>query len=134
MIGPFGRVGSVGPSTGPARGLEALPGFGEALESLLRPQAAPAAPAAAPSGGLTFSKHAQARLTSRGITLDDTDLEDLGSAVDKLRQKGAKESLVLLGDNAFIVGVSDRKVITALTRQEAIGNIFTNIDSTVVAR
>ncbi len=133
MIGPFGRVGSVGPSTGPERGLEALPGFGEALESLLRPQPAPA-PAAAPAGGLAFSKHAQARLQSRGITLDDADLEDLGNAVDKLRQKGAKESLILLGDNAFIVGVSDRKVITALTRQEAIGNIFTNIDSTVVAR
>ena len=83
---------------------------------------------------MVFSKHAQARLASRGIELDADDVEDLGRAMDQLHKKGSRESLVLLGENAFIVGVADRKVITALTRQEAIGNIFTNIDSTVVAR
>ena len=85
-------------------------------------------------GEVSFSKHAQARLASRGIELDSADLEDLGKAVEQLAQRGARESLVLLGDNAFVVGIAERKVITALTRQEAIGNIFTNIDSTVVVR
>lgn len=134
MIQGFGRIGGVGPAPPAGRQtIDAVPGFGDTLDALLRP---PATPSTSPGvgGGVSFSKHAQARLQSRGIELDDTDLEDLGTAVDQLAKKGARESLVLLGDNAFVVGVPDRKVITALTRQEAIGNIFTNIDSTIVAR
>jgi flagellar operon protein len=52
--------------------------------------------------------------------------------VDRLAQKGAQESLVLMGDHAFIVGVQNRTVITAMSRDEAMGNIFTQIDSTLV--
>ena len=127
------RVGHVGyaPPAGFQR-VESLPGFGDQLEALLRPSAP--RPADAGPSSVSFSKHAQARLASRGIELDAIDMEDLNRAVDQLAKKGARESLVLLGDNAFIVGVPDRKVVTALSRQEAIGNIFTNIDSTVVAR
>ena len=126
------RVGQLGyaPREGAQR-VENLPGFGDALDALLRP---PAAKAPEVTGGVSFSKHAQARLASRGIELDEFDMEDLNRAVDALSKKGARESLVLMGDNAFIVGVPDRRVVTALTRQEAVGNIFTNIDSTVVAR
>jgi flagellar operon protein len=125
------RIG-YGPAVG--RGterVEGLPGFGDQLDALLRPAIKPPS---AEGTGVSFSKHAQARLASRGIELDAIDMEDLNRAVDQLAKKGARESLVLLGDNAFIVGVPDRKVVTALSRQEAIGNIFTNIDSTVVAR
>jgi hypothetical protein len=39
-----------------------------------------------------------------------------------------------MGDHAFVVGVPRRTVITAMTRQEAVGSIFTNIDSTLVMR
>lgn len=133
MIQGFGRVGSIGPASRPSQTIDGLSGFGDTLDALLRPQAKPAASSSA-GGPISFSKHAQARLSSRGIELDDVDLEDLGKAVDQLAKKGARESLVLLGDNAFVVGVGERKVITALSRQEAVGNIFTNIDSTVVAR
>lgn len=122
----------VGPSqsTETTRSLpETAPGFGQSLDRLLRPTAP--GPAAAT---LQFSRHAQARMESRGIHLDADDLAELGQAVEKLAQRGARESLVLLGDNAFIVGVAGRKVVTALTRQEAAGNVFTQIDSTVVVR
>ena len=54
--------------------------------------------------------------------------------MDQLARKGARESLVLLEDNAYIVGVPDRRVITVMSRGEAVGNIFTNIDSTLVVR
>jgi flagellar operon protein len=130
-LDPLGGLGAL-VGTPPRR--EAAPGFGDTLEALLRP--APAQPAAAgpAEGDVVFTRHARARLASRGIELDADDLHDLGRAVDNLQKKGSRESLVLLGENAFIVGVADRKVITALTRGEAIGNIFTNIDSTVVAR
>jgi flagellar operon protein len=73
-------------------------------------------------------------MESRGIALDDQDLADLNGAMDALSRRGAKESLILLDDKAFIVGVPDRKLITAMTRREAVGNVFSQIDSTVVIR
>jgi flagellar operon protein len=86
------------------------------------------------TGELRWSRHATARLRSRGIELSDAALREIGEAVDLLASKGAKESLVLHEDQAFIVGVPRRTVITAMTRDEAIGSIFTNIDSTIVVR
>ncbi len=135
MIHGVDRIGGLGGlPTAPERS-EGMPGFADTLDALLRPTTAAKAEAPTPpTAEVQFSKHAQARLVSRGIELDSDDLNDLSRALDRLQKKGSRESLVLLGDNAFIVGVADRKVITALTRQEAIGNIFTNIDSTVVAR
>jgi flagellar operon protein len=83
---------------------------------------------------VTFSRHAEARLQSRNIELSETEQMELSDAVDKLQERGAQESLVLMDDHAFIVGVPKRTVITAMTRQEAVGNLFTNIDSTLVIR
>lgn len=123
-----GRVGGVAPER-PT--IDHAPGFGQALDALLRP-ASP--PPAADGGEVRFSKHAAARMQSRGISLDEADLAELGEAIDRLAARGAKESLLLLGEHAFIVGVPDRRVITALTRSEAVGNLFTQIDSTVVVR
>ncbi len=109
---------------------ESAQGFADSLDSLLQTGAR----ANATTPGVQFSRHASARMESRGIALDATDMQDLASAIDRLSKRGAKESLVLMGDHAFIVGVPDRKVVTVLTRQEAAGNIFTNIDSTAVVR
>jgi len=86
------------------------------------------------TGELRWSRHAMARLRSRGIELSDATINEIGEAVDLLAAKGAKESLVLHGEQAFIVGVARRTVITAMTRDEAVGSIFTNIDSTIVVR
>ena len=83
---------------------------------------------------LRWSRHATARLQSRGIELSENTLREIGEAVDLLESKGAKESLVLHEDQAFIIGVARRTVITAMTRDEAVGSIFTNIDSTIVVR
>jgi flagellar operon protein len=86
------------------------------------------------SGEIRWSRHATARLRSRGIELSDQAHSEIGAAVELLAAKGAKESLVLYDDHAFIVGVARRTVITAMTRGEAVGSIFTNIDSTIVVR
>lgn len=104
--------------------------FAAELGRLLKPGQA----AAAPSGAeVQFSKHAKARLASRGIELGEAELERISKAVDQLETKGAKESLVLLDDTALIVGVPKRTVITAMSRDEALGNLFTGIDSAVLA-
>jgi flagellar operon protein len=109
----------------------AAPGFDQALERLLDAPA-PAEPEEA-TGGLRLSRHAEARLESRGISLGGEERARLEAAVDELASRGAKKSLVLTGDNAFIVGVPKRTVITVMSREEALGQIFTDLDSTYVA-
>lgn len=82
---------------------------------------------------LKYSKHAQQRLESRNIELSDADRTNLEKAVDRADQKGANDSLVFLRDMAFIVNVKNRTVITAIDREAMKENVFTNIDSAVVA-
>lgn len=82
---------------------------------------------------LKFSKHAQERLTARNITLNQADLSRLQQAVSKAEEKGSQDSLILLRDTAFIVSVRNRTVVTAMDAAGAKDNVFTNIDSAVIA-
>ncbi len=82
---------------------------------------------------LAFSRHAQERLQSRGIKLSAQELNQLAGAVDNVAKKGGKDSLVMMGDAAFVVSVANRTVVTAMDRASMQGNVFTNIDSAVVA-
>ena len=79
-----------------------------------------------------FSQHAQDRLRARGITMNAAELGLLNNAVNSVAQKGGKESLIMMGDAAFVVSVKNRTVVTAMDRSQMQGNIFTNIDSAVV--
>jgi flagellar operon protein len=85
-----------------------------------------------PVEGLKFSQHAQDRLRSRGITMNEAEMGLLNSAVNTVAQKGGKESLIMMGDAAFVVSVKNRTVVTAMDRNQMQGNVFTNIDSAVV--
>jgi len=82
---------------------------------------------------LKFSKHAQDRLASRNIRLSQDDISSLGAAVTRAGDKGGKDSLVLLRDMAFIVSVPNRTVVTAMDSALMKENVFTNIDSAVIA-
>lgn len=82
--------------------------------------------------GIKFSSHATARLQSRGIHLGKDELQRLQQAVDLAAAKGSKDALVLLGDVAMVVSVVNRTVVTALDREQAKANVFTNIDSAVI--
>lgn len=109
-------------------------GFDHALERLLDVPTKHDESASEPVGeGIRFSKHAEARLNSRGLTVTDTDREQLTRAIDELERRGAKKSLVLTGDRAWVVGVPKKTVITVMSRDEALGQIFTDLDSTFVA-
>jgi flagellar operon protein len=119
--------------TGNARG-EIDGRFGETLDGLMAKQETRDQWEAEKTGEIRWSRHATARLRSRGIELDEHATAEIAEAVDMLESKGAKESLVLYDEHAFIVGVQRRTVITAMTRDEAVGSIFTNIDSTIVVR
>jgi flagellar operon protein len=82
---------------------------------------------------LKFSKHAQERLDSRRIRLNEEDMSSLNNAVSRAEEKGAKDSLVLLRDLAFIVNVRNKTVVTAMDGEKLKENVFTNIDSAVIA-
>lgn len=78
------------------------------------------------------SAHAAQRLRSRNITLGQKDMEKITQAVDKARDKGARESLILYGDVVLIASIQNRTVITAMDRESSRENVFTNIDSAVL--
>jgi flagellar operon protein len=82
---------------------------------------------------LKFSRHAQQRLETRQIELNEKDLSTLEHAVDRAAQKGGQDSLILLRDLAFIVNVPNRTVVTAMDGDTLRENVFTNIDSAVIA-
>lgn len=81
---------------------------------------------------LKVSGHAQTRLQSRGIELDQGAWDRVMSGVDKAAAKGAKESLVMLDDVALVVSIKNRTVITAVDKASLKDNVFTNIDSALI--
>jgi flagellar operon protein len=81
---------------------------------------------------LTFSAHAQSRLLTRSIQLTGQQMERLANGVNQAAQKGAKESLVVMDNLAFIVSVPNRTVVTAVDGAAKSGNVFTQIDSAVI--
>ena len=82
---------------------------------------------------LKFSNHALKRLENRNINLSEADLGKIQNAVEKAELKGAKDSLVMMKDTAFIVNIPNKTVVTAMPLNNSEENIFTNIDSVVFA-
>lgn len=122
------------------------------VDPLLTPSAAPAAapaPAqraraatggagfgqvlASRTSGLQFSGHALQRVERRGIDLSPQTLQRLQTGVDRAMGKGARESVVLVDDTAFVVSVRTKTVITAVDHAHMRDHVFTNIDSAVIA-
>lgn len=78
---------------------------------------------------LKFSRHANERLAERNIDLSSEMLERLEHGASRAREKGIKESLVMVDELAFIVNVKNNVVITAVGNAE--DAVFTNIDGAV---
>lgn len=117
------NVGPVGPSKPTAPQQKSRAGgadFQQMLAQRLAPQ------------DVRFSAHALQRLRASGIQLGPEQQLKLRHAVDKAAAKGARESLVLMGDVALVVSVKNRTVITAVDGARMKDNVFTNIDSAVI--
>ncbi len=83
--------------------------------------------------GVRFSKHAMERISERNIDLSEGGrLDRLNKAVELAGEKGSDDALVIIDSTAFLVSVRNNKVITTLTAEDMRGNVFTNIDSTVI--
>ena len=110
---------------GAANGPAGAPGAGGSFtDALARAQESPR---------VQFSKHALARVQRRGIELGANTLGRLAQGVDRAASKGSRDSLVLVDGTAFVVSVSNRTVITAVGSEHMKDNVFTNIDSAVIA-
>ena len=97
--------------------------FAEALQSELD----------ARNSAVGFSKHAMKRIESRNIEILDSDmLQRLNDGIEIAAEKGSNETLVLVDKTAFVVSVKNRTVITTMSQDDLKGNIWTNIDSTVI--
>ena len=123
QVGAARAAERVGPAA-PARPAPA-PGFDRMLADRLRPQ---------PAGELRWSAHARDRLVQRGLQVTPEVAQRLEEAVGRAAAKGARESLVVVDDLAFVVAVANRVVITAVDREGLKDQVFTNIDSAVLAR
>lgn len=80
---------------------------------------------------LKFSRHANERLASRNIDLSEEQLARLSDGTNRARQKGIRESLVMVDNMAFIVNVKNNTVVTAVGSGD--DKIFTNIDGAVIS-
>jgi hypothetical protein len=101
--------GTAGKPAGGAGGVQSGPSFADALVH------------AGKASDLQFSKH------------DQGTLGRLSRGVDRAAGKGSRDSLVLVDGTAFVVSVSNRTVITAVGSEHMKDNVFTNIDSAVIA-
>lgn len=82
--------------------------------------------------GVKLSKHAQARLDQRNITLSEVDYKKINDAISKASKKGIKDALILMDNKAFVANVKNKTIITASTQEQLKDNVFTNIDGAVI--
>lgn len=79
-----------------------------------------------------ISFHAEQRMAERNIKLQESDMKLINQAMNNLEKKGARESLMIYKDMAFIASVNNRTLITALQTREI--DVITNIDSAIIVK
>jgi flagellar operon protein len=107
-------------AAGARRAASGGPSFADALDAQLG------------GGPLKLSSHALQRIQRREIAFDAPVAARLEAAVDRAAAKGARESVVLVDNTAFVVSVRNRTVITAVPVSPQRDQVFTNVDSAVI--
>ena len=79
---------------------------------------------------VSFSRHANERLSSRNIRLNEEQMQRLNEGVKQAKEKSIQESLVMMDNIAFIVNVKNNLVITAVNDTK--NAVFTNIDGAII--
>jgi len=91
------------------------------------------APTRTSTDPVKFSGHALDRVRQRGIDVGPERLARLQEGVERAAAKGGRDSLVLVDGTAFVVSVRNRTVVTAVDPEHMRKQVFTNIDSAVIA-
>lgn len=134
MSRPLPNAALLPPGLAPAAALAPAGGTARADVAHVRALTGPAFEALlARTHTVSFSRHALERLQRRGIELGEQDLARLGDAVDRAAGKGSRASVVFVDGTAFVVAVPKRTVVTAVDPEHMREQVFTNIDSAVIA-
>jgi flagellar operon protein len=99
------------------------------FQNLLRDQIGE--PKTSESHGIKLSVHAARRLKERNLDMDGQEFFKLKGAIEKLKTKGGRESLIITPKAAYIVDVNNNKIVTAIDKNQMSENVFTKIDSTL---
>ncbi|WP_271812028.1 flagellar biosynthesis protein [Clostridium beijerinckii] len=78
----------------------------------------------------TISKHAASRLNEINFTKED--MEQIQKGFKIAQDKNSKNTVMLYKDIALIASVENKTLITAVEKERAKDNIFTNVDSVVI--
>jgi|SRR5690625_3884320 len=78
------------------------------------------------------SKHAKERMIQRNIHLSDRQWQSLEQKMSEAKQKGVRESVVILNKATLLVNAEKNTIITALNNEESKSKIFTNINGTII--
>lgn len=80
--------------------------------------------------GFTVSKHAALRLNE--INFTEEDMKKIEKGFEIAKDKNSKNTVMLYKGVALIASVENKTLITAVEKERAKDNIFTNIDSVVL--
>lgn len=78
-----------------------------------------------------FSKHAVNRVMERQIDVSEQNLERLNQGMRLAQEKGLRDALILIDQDAYIVNAAAGRVVT-VDGEARKGSVFTNIDGTVI--
>ena len=81
---------------------------------------------------VSFSKHAVKRVMDHNMDLSEDSLARLNEGMKLASEKDLDDALILVDQTAFLVSARNNTVITAFGGDSIKGNVFTNIDGTVV--
>lgn len=80
--------------------------------------------------GFTVSKHAALRLNEINFTKED--MKEIEKGFEIAKDKNSKNTVMLYKDVALIASIENKTLITAVEKDRAKDNIFTNVDSVVI--
>lgn len=80
--------------------------------------------------GFTVSKHAALRLNEINFTKED--MKEIEKGFEIAKNKNSKNTVMLYKEVALIASVQNKTLITAIEKDRAKDNIFTNVDSVVI--
>jgi len=82
---------------------------------------------------VTFSRHAEQRMHERNISLSSQDLSLLNQAMHQARSTGAKQAVVVMEPNIFIVAPGSNTVITTVSQSsEQSMQVISHVDALVL--
>ena len=118
-IGNIEQIASTQPKTNNATSTKEKTNFKDVLDSVK-----------SKDEGFTVSKHAALRLNEINFTQED--MKQIEKGFEIAKGKNSKNTVMLYKDVAIIASVENKTLITAVEKERAKDNIFTNIDSVVI--